>query len=535
MASTRVIYDSSVYADVDDSDSSDSEKGDDWNDCGDTEDEIIINSTCLFCSITENSPDIIWEHILKYHNFDISLAKVKYNLDCFEYIKMVNYCRKNQCTADSLITLDPTVWTDETFLMPIIENDGLLQFDIESLDVSEVSENSALFESNLKSDTDSSDNSGFRHNEDQTRPELELALERAMQELEMIKKAAQEMMLGSKGSDFTESDLVPSHQAIKKLKNDEDESYFSSYGHFSIHQDMLKDQIRTNFYKNCIEKNAHLFKDKIVLDIGCGTGILSMFAAKAGAKLVVGVEMSDIIYQAMDIIRENKLEDKVKLVKGRMEDVDLPVEKVDIIISEWMGYFLLFESMLDTVIWARDHYLKPGGHILPDFCSISVVGMEDIAQHQNNVTYWNDVYGFKMSCMRTLVLQEASVIVVNKTNAFTDASTLKEIDIINSSTKDLEFTSAFSIKAEKDMEVSAFVSYFDVAWKNCDNSIMFSTSPFKEPTHWKQTVFLLQSPIALQTGEILQGTLQCRKNRKDPRSLNVVISVKDKTLKYLMQ
>jgi ribosomal protein L11 methylase PrmA len=41
----------------------------------------------------------------------------------------------------------------------------------------------------------------------------------------------------------------------------------------------------------------------VVLDIGCGTGILAMFAAKAGAKLVVGVEMSDVIYQAMDIIR----------------------------------------------------------------------------------------------------------------------------------------------------------------------------------------------------------------------------------------
>ena len=44
------------------------------------------------------------------------------------------------------------------------------------------------------------------------------------------------------------------------------------------------------------------------------------------------------------------------------------------IISEWMGYFLLFESMLDTVVYARDHYLKPGGVVLPDYCNICVVG-----------------------------------------------------------------------------------------------------------------------------------------------------------------
>jgi protein arginine N-methyltransferase 1 len=49
-----------------------------------------------------------------------------------------------------------------------------------------------------------------------------------------------------------------------------------------------------------------------------------------------------------------------------MEEIELPVPKVDIIISEWMGYFLLYESMLDSVLWARDKYLNKGGKMLPD-------------------------------------------------------------------------------------------------------------------------------------------------------------------------
>jgi 2-polyprenyl-3-methyl-5-hydroxy-6-metoxy-1,4-benzoquinol methylase len=49
-------------------------------------------------------------------------------------------------------------------------------------------------------------------------------------------------------------------------------------------QEMLKDEVRTRAYMNSIMSNKHLFKDKVVLDVGCGTGILSMFAAKAGAK-----------------------------------------------------------------------------------------------------------------------------------------------------------------------------------------------------------------------------------------------------------
>ena len=83
----------------------------------------------------------------------------------------------------------------------------------------------------------------------------------------------------------------------------------SGYSHFSIHEEMLKDRVRTEYYRDCIANHAEtVFKDKVVLDVGCGTGILSMFAARAGAKHVIGVDMSDIIYQAMDIVRLVALE-----------------------------------------------------------------------------------------------------------------------------------------------------------------------------------------------------------------------------------
>jgi len=56
-------------------------------------------------------------------------------------------------------------------------------------------------------------------------------------------------------------------------------------------QEMLKDEVRTLTYRNSMYHNRHLFKDKVVLDVGCGTGILCMFAAKAGAKKVIGVRI----------------------------------------------------------------------------------------------------------------------------------------------------------------------------------------------------------------------------------------------------
>ncbi len=99
--------------------------------------------------------------------------------------------------------------------------------------------------------------------------------------------------------------------------------YADSYAHFGIHEEMLKDEVRTRSYRNSIINNPHLFKDKIVLDVGCGTGILCMFAAKAGAKKVIGVDMSNIIDQAKIITEVNGFKDTITLVKGKLEEVDL--------------------------------------------------------------------------------------------------------------------------------------------------------------------------------------------------------------------
>jgi hypothetical protein len=87
--------------------------------------------------------------------------------------------------------------------------------------------------------------------------------------------------------------------------------------------------------------------------------------------------MSTIIGKAKEIVAVNGLSDKITLLQGKMEEVVLPFDKVDIIISEWMGYFLLYESMLDTVLYARDKYLVKDGLIFPDKATIYVAGIED--------------------------------------------------------------------------------------------------------------------------------------------------------------
>jgi len=176
-------------------------------------------------------------------------------------------------------------------------------------------------------------------------------------------------------------------------------SYFDSYAKIGIHHEMLSDATRTGGYRDFLLNNPSLVKDKIVLDVGCGTGILCMLAAQAGAKLVIGVDMSDIIDDAREIVKANGFDGKIVLLKGKMEEVVLPVEKVDLIVSEWMGYFLLYESMLDSVVFARDKYLAPGGSCMPDRMTMLVAALDDSA----HLDFWRDVYGFDYGHIRRKV------------------------------------------------------------------------------------------------------------------------------------
>jgi len=70
-----------------------------------------------------------------------------------------------------------------------------------------------------------------------------------------------------------------------------DECYFAGYSKSSIHKDMLNDLVRIEQYTKAINDTC---KDQVVLDIGCGTGVLSVLAIKAGATKVYAIDNADI-------------------------------------------------------------------------------------------------------------------------------------------------------------------------------------------------------------------------------------------------
>jgi len=314
----------------------------------------------------------------------------------------------------------------------------------------------------------------------------------------------------------------------EKLKPEEMTSkdyYFDSYAHFGIHEEMLKDEVRTLTYRNSIYHNKHLFKDRVVLDVGCGTGVLSMFAAKAGAKKVIGVECSSIVDHARKIVKANGLDDIVELIKGKVEEITLPVEKVDIIISEWMGYCLFYESMLNTVLYARDKWLAPNGMIFPDQARLYVTAIEDRQYKDDKINWWDNVYGFDMSCIRDVAITEPLVDVVEAKQVVTNAVIVKEINLYTVQVEDLDFSSMFNLEVSRSDYIQALVTFFSVEFTKCHKRTGFSTGPDSQYTHWKQTVFYLKDYITAKKGETVTGSFEMKPNGRNMRDLDITLGV----------
>ncbi|KAL9265094.1 arginine N-methyltransferase PRMT10-like protein [Drosera capensis] len=326
-------------------------------------------------------------------------------------------------------------------------------------------------------------------------------------------------------------------------------NYFCTYSFLYHQKEMLSDRVRMDAYYNAIFQNQHHFSGKAVLDVGTGSGILAIWSAQAGARKVYAVEATTMCEHARELAKANGVEHIVEVIGGSMEDVTLP-EKVDVIISEWMGYFLLRESMFDSVIYARDRWLKSDGVMYPSHARMWVAPIRsrladqkqsDFDGSMDDWYYFVDEtkasYGVDMSVLtkpfaeeqRKYYLETSLWNNLHPEQVIGTAAVVKEIDCLTSTVSDL-----LNVRAKISSTITGteswfcgFGGWFDVQFRGrkehpAQQVIELTTAPSKEfSTHWGQQVFLLNPPIKAEEGDNLAVTFAMERSKENHRLLEV--------------
>ncbi|XP_065221511.1 protein arginine N-methyltransferase 1-like isoform X2 [Planococcus citri] len=327
------------------------------------------------------------------------------------------------------------------------------------------------------------------------------------------------------------NDLAGFHKPKSTLDHYDDataaECYYDPYSRLLVHEQILSDYETIETYKAWINSKKDLIKGKIVLDVGCGTGILSMLAAEAGAARVIGIEWSNIADYTEEIIKENYMDDRVFIIKGKVGRAILPynIRKVDVIISMWMGFSLIQGDRLNAVIQARDKWLAPMGVIIPDRAILYMSAISDHNFREDDIESWKNVYGYNMSCVIDEALKHAYCRVVPPNNMVTNRCKIKEINLLTDSLKNIFKNVNFRLTALRNDHIQAFITHFTVKFSKCDNGLEINTDPLFAPKRWGQTVMYMKDYITIRKKEKIVGTVSFFQVNKDHRLLGIFIGM----------
>jgi len=382
-------------------------------------------------------------------------------------------------------------------------------------------------------------------------------------------------------ANVSEEGEIPSFKGSDKAKATDFANYFCSYAQLYHQKQMLADHNRMAAYHAAIMGNPDVFKDKVVMDIGTGSGILAAWAAQAGARKVYAVEYTDMAKHAESVMQANGLSDIVTVIQGAVEDIELPVELdglepeepgstrvVDIIISEWMGYFLLRESMLDSLIRARDKFLKQKtGLMFPSHTTMFVAPVYDeeerkisLREYSGAMSDWSEfadttksVYGVDMTVLekdfekeqKEYYLLSSRWSELKESSLLAEPAMVKELDMMTCVLNDSKGLFKADANSSFDFDVvsgngsgpiSGFAGWFTADFKSrtdsgselspqVSNPALLSTGPENGYTHWGQQVFHLLSSIPLIHGETtrIEGNLEMFRSKDNARLYNCAI------------
>ncbi|KAL4857666.1 putative histone-arginine methyltransferase [Chlorella vulgaris] len=291
--------------------------------------------------------------------------------------------------------------------------------------------------------------------------------------------------------------------------------------------------LHTGTYYAAIIENPADFRGKAVMDVGCGSGILSLFAAQAGARVVYAVEASDMAHHARALAAANPgIGDRIKVLHGKVEDVVVP-EKVDVLVSEPMGTLLVNERMIESYIYARDKHLKPGGRMFPRLGRLHLCAFSDEALYgevaQKSAFFdSSDFYGVDLTALRQPATSGYfGQVVVDQIppNVLVSNCITHTLDFLTATEGQLQdITIPLSLQVAVPCTVHGIASWFDVLFDGSQTQRWLSTAPGLPVTHWFQLRCLLETPLVVaQPGATVRGELRLLAHNRQSYDVHVML------------
>lgn len=263
------------------------------------------------------------------------------------------------------------------------------------------------------------------------------------------------------------------------------------------HRILLSDSVCQKSYFKQIQNQIKA--GDVVLDLGTGSGLHTLFALRSGAKKVYAIDMDPLIEAAKKVIAQNNYSESVEFIQGYSREIELP-EKVDVIISN-IGFLYTVNDLHDAAI----RFLKPGGKMIPDAVSLSLSPIESPEFYAHSIENWvNNSYGFDFSELHRLALHHPHYWTLKNERHLAATYTSPPITLKKAVKKILKWSNDFKIKNAGTLHgIGGWYSFFT------NEQEFLSTRPPHELSKelWQNFIFPLAEPLQVQPGDSLHFTL----------------------------
>lgn len=268
-----------------------------------------------------------------------------------------------------------------------------------------------------------------------------------------------------------------------------------SYSEIDAHGEMVYDRVRNRAYLSALEQTVK--PGSAVLDLGAGLGLHGLMAARLGADPVYLVEPSPVVQHAAELAQANRVGRQIRILRGRIEEVDLP-QRVDLIVSVLTGNFLLEEDLLPSLFSARDRFLSAGGSLVPDRARMFAALAQAEDFHERHVRRWSkpmldlDFSSLRRFAGNAVYFRSARLI---GSTLLSEPVQLQELDFHRAARAACHCS--VELRAEESGRCHGIMGWFDLRL----GARWISTGPGAEAMHWGVAFLPLDPPIEVAAGQ----------------------------------